>query len=413
VTEGAGGLRIALIHNLKPPVKDPSLPDDYYSECDSPKTIAAIVKALEGYGHTVLTVEADRDLPRWLSDHPVDLAFNIAEGFEGEAREARVPALLELLGIPYTGSGVLALALALDKAKSKQIFCQTGVPTPAFQLFLSPHDPLNPNLRFPLIVKPNREGSAKGLFASSVVHDETGLVRQVRFVMERYRQEALVEEYIDGKELTVGILGEEVLPILEIDFEGCKASGEFFYSWRMKEFQGDRDQHLDPHFWCPARLSEETAKRVRQVAWKAAKALGTRDMARVDIRLGLDGIPYVLEVNPLPGLDPEESNLPIMIRAAGISYEDFIHRLVRFALHRGANGLETKSMAPDKDRGAPSSIVSSRKSTPIPVPVGEVLPDSVGIGAGSLGSAGGNLKTLSSVAQGIRVNDPKEGHIGR
>ncbi len=295
------GLRVALIHNLKPPAKDLSRPADYYSECDSQKTVDSIAAAIRKGHHTVLPVEADRDLPGWLAKTPGDVAFNIAEGFAGDSREARVPALLELMEIPYTGSGVLSLALALDKAKSKQIFRFNGIPTPNFQLFIHPDEPLDSKLKFPLIVKPNAEGSAKGITASSVVADERALRAQVRHVFETYGEGVLVEEYIEGSELTVGILGaDQILPILEVDFSECKGSGEFFYSWRMKEYQGNKEMHLDPQFWCPARLSPAVTQAVQSVAWKAARALGTRDVARVDIRLSTDGIPYVLEVNPLP-----------------------------------------------------------------------------------------------------------------
>jgi D-alanine-D-alanine ligase len=330
-----GRLKAALIHNLKPPVKDPGLPADYYSECDSPKTVAAIAAALEKAGYQVFTVEGDKHLPKWLSEHPVDFAFNITEGFWGDSREARVPALLELMEIPSTGSGVLTLALAMDKNKSKQIFRQTGVPTPNYQLFASADDKIDGSLKYPLIVKPNSEGSAKGISSKSVVRDEASLRAQVRSVMETYGQEALVEEYIEGLELTVGILGDQALPILEVDFTECGASGEYFYSWRMKEFQGNQQMHLDPKFFCPARLPEEAARAVKTVALKAAKALGARDISRVDIRLSSDGIPYVLEINPLPGLDPDESNFPIIARAAGISYETLIQTLAQMALARG------------------------------------------------------------------------------
>ncbi len=328
-------MRIALIHNLKPTVKDPNLPADYYSECDSRKTVSSIAAALRKVGHRVLPVEADHRLPQWLARTQADLAFNIAEGFEGEAREARVPALLELVGIPYTGSGVLALTLALDKAKSKQIFRSTGIPTPNFQLFTHPDEPLEPRVKYPLIVKPNREGSAKGITATSVVQDEKTLRLQIRHVYEVYAQEVLVEEYVEGTELTVGILGaDEVLPVLEIDFSECAGSGEFFYSWRMKEFQGNKRLKLTPRFWCPARLDPKVTQAVQMVAWRASRALGARDLCRVDIRLSSDGIPYVLEVNPLPGMDPVESNLPIMARASGISYEALIQRILNLAIER-------------------------------------------------------------------------------
>jgi D-alanine-D-alanine ligase len=317
-------------------------------------------------------VEADRHLPQWLTEHRIDLCFNIAEGFHGEAREARVPALLELLEIPYTGSGVLPLALAMNKAKAKQLFRAAGIPTPNWQLFSHPGEPLDPRLHFPLIVKPNCEGSAKGIWASSVVQQEANIRTQVERVYKIYAQEALVEEYIDGTELTVGILRqEETLPILEIDFSECGPSGEFFYSWRMKEFQGNKDLHLVPRFWCPARLKPQDTEAVNAVALKAVRTLGAQDVARVDIRLSSDGIPYVLEVNPLPGLDPEESNLPIMAQAAGISYEALIHRILSHAIERTPK-LHGFSQA------IRSSVPLSKETLPKrPTPRRRALPDSV------------------------------------
>ena len=393
------GLRVALIHNLKPSIKDPRLPADYYSECDSQKTVEAIAAALKKALHTVLPIEADERLPMWLAKHPVDLAFNIAEGFDGEAREARVPALLELLGIPYTGSGVLALALALDKAKSKQLFRSGGLPTPNFRLFVHPDEPVDRHLKYPLIVKPNREGSAKGIMASSVVQDETALRVQVRQVYQTYSQEVLVEEYIEGTELTVGILGrDEILPVLEIDFSECADSGEFFYSWRMKEFQGNRKLKLVPRFWCPARLDPTVTQAVQSVAWKAARALGVRDVARVDIRLSSDGIPYILEVNPLPGIDPEESNLPIMTRAAGISYEAFIQRLVNLAMARAV----------------PSFVPYSNPTVPLTQsPRNGALPASVEQEKGQPSTPAVVMRNGSKRRQGIRHNDSKEENLGR
>ena len=288
-------------------------------------------------GHVVHKVEADARLPGWFLHHPVDAVFNIAEGLVGRHRESQVPALLELLGIPFTGSGSLTLALALDKAKTKQVFLSEGIPTPAWQLFSSPDQPLAPPLTFPLIVKPNSEGSAKGILKESVVRDEAQLREQIRRVCDQYHQDVLVEEFIEGVELTVGVLGNDdaaVLPILEIDFSGCERSGEFFYSWRMKEYQGDASQGLDPQFHCPARLSPVITERIQRLVLRAHRALGCRDVSRTDIRLRADGTPFVLEVNPLPGLDPRESNLPIMTKAAGIPYESVINRLVDMALVR-------------------------------------------------------------------------------
>ena len=319
---------IALTHNVKPTTRPAGVPEDTYSEFDSPRTIQAIADALRAAGHHVYPVEAGQHLLRWFQAHRVDLVFNIAEGLAGEARESRVPAILDFLDIPYTGSGVLSLALSLDKAKAKWLFQSTGIPTPAFQLLTTPELPLDPALRFPLIVKPNREGSSKGIWASSVARDPKHLAAQIRRVFEQYDQPVLVEEFVEGIELTVGILGDAPLPVLEIDFSTCEGSGESFYSWRMKEFQGDREQHLTQAFWCPARLGPSAMAAVQATALRAHQALDCRDFSRVDIRLSRDGIPYILEINPLPGLDPEESNYPRMARAAGIEYMALINGLV-------------------------------------------------------------------------------------
>ena len=310
------------------------MPIDRDSEFDSPMTIETIAAHLRAAGHTVHPVEATSELPQWFLTHTVDLVFNIAEGTYGEHRESQVPAVLESLHVPFTGSSSVTLALALDKAKTKQVLASEGIPTPPWQLLPSPSTPLNPRLEFPLIVKPNREGSSKGIWRESVVGDEAALRRQATHIYARYRQEVLVEEFVDGVELTVGIIGHGALPILEIDFSPCQGSGEFFYSWRMKEFQGNAAMGLVPALHCPARLDGPTTARVQAVALRAHRALGCLDVSRTDIRLRADGTPFVLEVNPLPGLNPLESNFPIMTNAAGMSHAALIQRIVALAMAR-------------------------------------------------------------------------------
>ncbi len=318
------------------------MPVDADSEFDSQKTIDTIVTSLAASGHTVHLVEATADLPRWFLTHSVDLVFNIAEGTHGEHREAQVPAILESLGVPYTGSNSITLALALDKAKTKQILSSEGIPTPPWQLFATPQAPLNPRLEFPLIVKPNREGSSKGIWRESVVGDAAALRKQVTHIFDRYHQEILVEEFIPGRELTIGVIGTEVLPILEIDFSSCRTSGEFFYSWRMKEFQGNTSMGLAPILRCPAPLDEPTAARIRELALRAHRALGCKDFSRTDIRLRADGTPFVLEVNPLPGLSPLDSNFPVMTDAAGMSHQALIQRIVDSAMSRYGHAFRSQ-----------------------------------------------------------------------
>jgi len=324
-----------LTYNLKRAVYErDGIPFDVDSEFDSQQTIDTIVESLGRAGHTVHLVEATADLPQWFLTHRVDLVFNIAEGTHGANRESQVPAILESLRVPFTGSSSVTLAIALDKAKTKQILSSEGIPTPRWQLFPAPTTALNPTLVFPLIVKPNREGSGKGIWRQSVVGDEATLRRQVARIYERYRQEVLVEEFINGRELTAGILGSEPLPILEIDFSPCRSSGEFFYTWRVKEFQGDAARGLNPTLYCPAPLSAELTARVHDVALRAHRALGCLDLSRTDIRLRKDGTPFILEINPLPGLSPCDSNFPIMTAAAGIAHETLIQRIVEFAMLR-------------------------------------------------------------------------------
>ncbi len=337
--------KVALVYNLKKP-KSKNFPCDYFSEFDSAQTIEGIASSLRMGGHRVFLVEADEGLLDWLRSHPIDIVFNIAEGKNSLIRESQVPALLDFLNIPYTGSGVLTLALCLDKAKAKQIFIQQGIPTPEFQLFKKGARPLlageskrglAPFLSFPLIVKPNCEGSAKGIHASSLVKNHSQLYEEVARIKSLYQQDVLVEEFIDGVEVTVGILGNDdlrILPPLEIDFANCKRKGESFYSWEVKEYQGIDPSYPDPEFFCPARLSKTQENEVKKVAQQAHRALDCLDVSRVDIRLNAESCPYVLEVNPLPGLDSQESNLTRMAKAGGISYPDLINGILESGLKR-------------------------------------------------------------------------------
>ncbi|MBN2831469.1 MAG: ATP-grasp domain-containing protein [Candidatus Omnitrophica bacterium] len=329
-------MKIALTYNLKK--KDDTKPADYFSEYDSEDTIGSIVSALKTKGHNVETIDVEYPkLFSYFSKNNVDMVFNIAEGIRGKFRESEVPAILDYLNIPYTGSGTFSLALALNKALTKKILRAENIPTPNFQLFSRGNEELDPLLKFPLIVKPNCEGSAKGINKTNVVGNEDDLFKKVKEIIDKYHQDALVEEFIEGKELTVGVLENgrtRVLPILEIDFSDCNASGEYFYSWRMKEYQGDRVLGLIPSFHCPARLDKETEEIVKEAALKTHRAVGCLDISRTDIRLDKNNVPYVLEINPLPGLDPKESNFPIMAYAAGMKYEDLIEAIILSASER-------------------------------------------------------------------------------
>ncbi len=329
-------MKVALTYNLKK--KDETKPQDYFSEFDSQETINAIATALTDKGHTVDLLEAEYlNLFSYFRKNKVDMVFNIAEGKSGKLRESEIPAILDYLNVPYTGSNTFSLALALNKALTKKILLAENIPTPHYQVFTRGNEAIKPDLKFPLIVKPNCEGSGKGISASNVVRTQDQLYKKVKEMIISYRHEALVEEFIEGKELTVGVLENgktTILPVLEIDFSSCEKSGEYFYSWRMKEYQGNNELGLTPTFHCPARLDKETERRVKEVALKTHHAVGCLDISRTDIRLSKDNIPYVLEINPLPGLDPKESNFPLMAYAGGMKYEDLIEAILMSACKR-------------------------------------------------------------------------------
>src|SRR4030042_2223130 len=273
-------MRIALTYNLKK--KDESKPVDYFSEYDSLETINAIICDIKAKGHTVKAVDVESPgLLSYFKENRVYMVFNIAEGRSGKFRESEVPAILDYLNIPYTGSGTFALALALNKALTKKILIAENIPTPRFQLFSRGNEELDANLRFPLIVKPNCEGSAKGINSSNVVQTKDDLFKKIREIIKLYQQGVLVEQFIEGKELTVGILENgktTILPILEIDFSTCLNSGEYFYSWRMKEFQGNKELGLVPTFHCPARIDKHTQAQVKEIALKTHHAVGCFDI---------------------------------------------------------------------------------------------------------------------------------------
>jgi D-alanine-D-alanine ligase len=332
------GQKVAFTYNLKRKVEE-GLPDDYYSEFDSKETIEAIANGLRSRGNEVFLVEADKGLLNWFQSNKVDIVFNIAEGINGESREAQVPAILDFLGIPYTGSGVLALSVSLDKAFTKKIFEQAGIPTPSYKLIKEPAEISDEGLRYPLIVKPNREGSGKGITITSVVRNRVELDKEVCKTYSTYRQEVLVEEFIEGRELTVGLIGNSppmALPILEIDFSNCKASGEFFYTWKVKEFEKEVEDSrgLSPIWHCPARLTKQEEALVGDTAVRAFNTLGCVDLSRVDIILDKEGVPYVLEINPLPGLDPVDSNFPFIAKCAGLDYPALMNRILDVAIER-------------------------------------------------------------------------------
>ncbi|MBS7618455.1 ATP-grasp domain-containing protein [Candidatus Bathyarchaeota archaeon] len=331
-------LRVGLTYNLRREVTL-GLPEDFYVEFDEETTVSAIAEALEKAECNVTRIEADEEAYVKLKTLKLDIVFNIAEGLRGESRESHIPAMLEMLNIPYTGSGPSTLAIALNKALTNHILKANGVPSTNFQVFNRANDKLRKNLKFPLMVKPLSEGSSKGIRNDSLVEDETSLRRKVSWIIETYKQPALVEEFLPGREFTVGLIGNEnpvVLPIVEILVDKLPNGANPIYSYEAKWVWDTPSKPLDI-FQCPANISEELEEKIKHIAVKTFKALNCRDLCRIDMRLDKNGIPHVLEVNPLPGLIPDpkaHSCLPEAARAAGFTYEQLICTILWQALKR-------------------------------------------------------------------------------
>lgn len=312
------------------------LPDDFQEEFDSPVTIESIAGVLRGLGHEVQLLGNGREMLKRLLHQPPDFVFNFAEGHGvGRCREARVPAVLEMLGIPYTGSDALTLAATLDKDCARKLIQATDVKVPQGRVW-GPDDPLDDilslrSLPYTAIVKPAWEGSSKGIRGKCVVDTPHELAAAIERHRRAYRQPVLAEEYIKGAELTVGILGNTPPRIIGV-MEVLPRTPEerFVYSLEVK-----RDFRARVRYECPAALPPACFAAVENAALVVYRELGCRDVARVDFRLR-EGIPYFLEVNPLPGLNPESSDLVILARLAGWSYEQLIGGILDAALERTA-----------------------------------------------------------------------------
>jgi D-alanine-D-alanine ligase len=348
--------KVALLANLK--VNAPKwegMSEDHWDDLDSEKTIQSLMDAIQSGGHECEFLEGDRTLLQTIPKFKPDICFNICEGHFGDSREAQVPAMMEMLRIPYTGSRVFTLALALDKPMTKRILWWHELPTPAFQEFDRADEPLQEDLKFPLFVKPSREGTSIGISAKSIVKTENELKEQVQFIIERYRQPALVESYIDGREITVGLVGNlngpvarrlpdnenapriqaglHFLPPMEVDLKPYEFT-DTVYSNRLKVALADKLNYI-----APAPLEDDMVDELNWLAAAVFRVMGALDVARVDFRLDVNDNwkPYILEINPLPGLSPGISDLVIEAKADGIEHAGLVNMILDAGLKR--NGL--------------------------------------------------------------------------
>jgi D-alanine-D-alanine ligase len=300
---------VALIANVKDEfTPDPDDPPDAGAEFDRWETIHNLTKAIQSDGHSVVFLQADKKLPKAIINLKPDIVFNIAEGISGDSREAQVPALCELLGIPYTASRILPNAISLDKTMTKRIWRDHGLPTAPFQEFSKIEDVQTLSLNFPLFVKPAREGTGMGIDDNSLVHNMEELEERVEWVLKTYRQPALVEEFLPDS-VSPTVYGHDAKSI-DIGDTGA------------------------PDYLCPADIPDSLAQELISLTRKAAEALNVCDISRIDYRMGADGKPYLLEINTLPGLNPAISDICIMADAENLPYNTLITEILYLAAER-------------------------------------------------------------------------------
>ena len=351
-------LRVAVLHNSKQPAQPNGAqrPKDALAELDTPRNVQAYVEAIRQLGHTVLAFEGDLDLPALLVENQIDICFNTCEGRRGDSREAQVPAVLEMMGLPYSASKVLALAVTLDKAMTKRVLAYHGLPTPRFQEFRHPDQPLDPALARrlasggALFVKPNREGTGMGIHTDAVIRSEPKMRERVAYLLDSYQQSVLVEEYVVGRDITCGLVGNlgpngetdalHLFPISEVDYAAYPPGTENFYSYKIKVEMADAYHGL-----CPAPIPDELAAEVRRLTVETFRVCGCLDLARVDFRLDTEnGLqPMILEINALPGL-AYNSDLTLCAEAEGWTHYQLLQAVFNTAAVR--SGLLAAALAP-------------------------------------------------------------------
>ncbi len=313
--------------------------DDTFAEWDSMETIHAVRNALEHFGHSVDLVEADKDAFLKLSELNSDFIFNVAEGFGGASRESQIPSMLEMLGIPFTGSDSITTGICHDKSRCKEILSYYGIPNAPFFITDDVNISSSSN-SYPKFVKPLHEGSSKGIYNSSVVTNQAELRSEISRIKQCYGQPAIVEDFLPGKEFTVSMLGNgdsaKVLPIVEINLDSVPDGFNRIYSYEVKWFFDTRENKLDI-FRCPAEVSSSLYEEIEDVCLKAYRSLRIRDWARIDVRLDSDNVPNIVEINPLPGILPDPADnscYPKAARHHGLDYNAMINAVLEEAVSR-------------------------------------------------------------------------------
>jgi len=326
-------MKIALILNTR------SNNSEFEIEYDPPHTIELIKNGIEQTGNEYIFIEANEDFVENLKLTEPDLVFNRAEGIRGESRESHVPAMLEMLNIPYVGSNVLTNAIALNKSWAKKIISYHSIPTPRFETISQTEDLNTIEMNYPIILKPNNEGSSMGINEDNVVYDFKNLKQKFQMMISLYNQPVLLEEFIQGRELSVGLLGNgnqkpEILSILEIDFSLLPDDVANVFGQRAKTKYDSLD-----HYICPANISISLKKELEILSLNVWKSLDIKDFARIDYRMNKNGKLFFLEVNPLPGMDfdlddNDFSFYPLMAFKSDYTYNELIYRILNSACLR-------------------------------------------------------------------------------
>ena len=325
-------MKIALVLNTR------HAENEFEVEYDPPHTIELIKHGIDATGHEYVFVEADENFSENIKKAKTDIVFNRAEGLRGDSRESHVPAILEMLDIPYVGSNVLTTAICLNKAWTKKALVYHGISTPNFFVCQNIQETEKINGGFPYLLKPNEEGSSIGITEENLVQNKTQLQTKLKQMLREYQQPILIEQFIEGREFSTGLLGRpdqnpELLSILEIDFSKFPEVGGV-YGQRAKTVLDSLD-----HYICPAQIPEKLKNRLERLSVDIWYALDTKDFARIDFRMNNEGKLFFLEINPLPGLDfdTKENDLsfyPYMAMKSGYSYDELVRRLLESACAR-------------------------------------------------------------------------------